>query len=266
MGRNRKELDKESMFKKIMPSAAEVSVEYAAAAELRQAVAEQQTSVTADRTAVSPQTPTAQNTMPVETATFSAAAAPQPELYDAAQPQGDQQVWNAPILNAPILNAPVFAQQAGQETGDVQTAAQSSSSTEHVISVAPGVAESVPISPVASAIPIASPAPLSPTPDTPPVSLPTAQEPPAQENFNLVNLSRIVMEEKQNSAMDKFHCCKCEKCTMDVLAIALNKVKPQYVMVKQGESPISYVSSDISREIVTALVQSILIVKANPRH
>lgn len=80
----------------------------------------------------------------------------------------------------------------------------------------------------------------------------------------LVNLMERMVAEKLDAAIDKFHCCKCDKCKKDVAAIALNKLKPRYVVVDK----LSVLSEErqTNAEVTTAIIQAILIVKAHPRH
>lgn len=80
----------------------------------------------------------------------------------------------------------------------------------------------------------------------------------------LVNLMEKMVDDRLDDAITKFHCCKCDKCKKDVAAIALNRLKPRYVVADK----ISVLSEErqTSSEVTTAIVQAILVVKAHPRH
>lgn len=81
----------------------------------------------------------------------------------------------------------------------------------------------------------------------------------------LVNIMERLVIDKLDAAFSKFNCCKCDRCRKDVAAIALNKLKPKYVVTSQ-EAMDAMTSRQTNAEVYTALVQAILIVKAKPRH
>lgn len=190
MSRNKKQLDKESMFKKIMPSTAE----------------------------------------------------------------GDQAVASPREFSAPVP-PPLAAFPADIAPAAVKPATQTSFSAAPVTAV-----------------------PLAAMPDTfaPLVSQPGtatifSQEqrpsvPPVQATPQLVNLARVALEERLPAALEKFNCCDCDQCCLDVLAIALNKTKPEYAIINEGEVPASLITPELSRDAMTSLVQAIMLVKAHPRH
>ncbi|MEF9852348.1 MAG: late competence development ComFB family protein [Hydrogenoanaerobacterium sp.] len=84
------------------------------------------------------------------------------------------------------------------------------------------------------------------------------------ETAPLVNLTEQMVADKLDDAITKFHCCKCDKCKKDVAAIALNKLKPRYVVAEKVKALSNERAA--STEVMTAIVQAILIVKAHPRH
>lgn len=86
-----------------------------------------------------------------------------------------------------------------------------------------------------------------------------------KETTILVNIVEYLVTEKLDSAFAKFNCCKCDKCKKDVAAIALNKLKPKY-MVIQPDRISEVVAQQNSAEVATALVQGILQVRSHPRH
>lgn len=86
-----------------------------------------------------------------------------------------------------------------------------------------------------------------------------AAEPP------LVNLMEGFVESRLDVALAKFNCCTCEKCRKDVCAIALNKLPALYV-IEDDPDIRDLRERERSAEVATALVQAILIVKANPTH
>ncbi|MDA1476565.1 late competence development ComFB family protein [Bacillus changyiensis] len=59
----------------------------------------------------------------------------------------------------------------------------------------------------------------------------------------LVNAKEAVMEELFHQYIDQLHMkCMCKRCKEDVLALALNSVKPQYVT---DESKLAYIKAEL---------------------
>ena len=62
--------------------------------------------------------------------------------------------------------------------------------------------------------------------------------------------------------------CTCEKCLLDITAIALNDLPPKYVVTEKGEL---YTKTNVLRQqfevdVVTALTKAAVLVKRRPRH
>ena len=51
----------------------------------------------------------------------------------------------------------------------------------------------------------------------------------------LVNLMEELVINKLDSTLDRFNCCKCDKCKKDIAALALNRLKPRYVVMKEAQ-------------------------------
>ena len=67
--------------------------------------------------------------------------------------------------------------------------------------------------------------------------------------------------------LDRFNCCKCDKCKKDIAALALNRLKPRYVVMKEGDQEKrSKAELENGSEVTGALVQAILVVKKEPWH
>lgn len=62
--------------------------------------------------------------------------------------------------------------------------------------------------------------------------------------------------------------CTCEKCLLDIKAIALNKLKPHYVVTRKGElySKVDEMDGQFEADIMKSLIDAIQIVSRNPRH
>ena len=100
-----------------------------------------------------------------------------------------------------------------------------------------------------------------------PVAEPVVAAPPAPEKEmqQPINLMEGFVESRIDEAMKKFNCCTCDKCRRDIMALALNKLQPFYVIEED-----IYIRDEKEKEraadVATALVQAILTVKANPIH
>ncbi len=62
--------------------------------------------------------------------------------------------------------------------------------------------------------------------------------------------------------------CKCDKCTLDIKAMALNNLKPHYVVTWKGEiyTKIDETYIQFEADVLKALIDAITIVSKNPRH
>lgn len=81
----------------------------------------------------------------------------------------------------------------------------------------------------------------------------------------VVNLQEYLIMDKLDAAFAKFNCCKCERCKKDVVALALNKLPPAYMVLDQSELDAELEKHNLPA-VSTALIQAILKVRANPRH
>ncbi len=81
----------------------------------------------------------------------------------------------------------------------------------------------------------------------------------------LVNLMEQLVVERLDEAFSKFNCCRCDKCRRDVAALALNALKPHYVVAEPDQLPALIKACD-TKEISAALVKAILQVKSHPQH
>ncbi|MEG1942833.1 MAG: late competence development ComFB family protein, partial [Angelakisella sp.] len=68
--------------------------------------------------------------------------------------------------------------------------------------------------------PIAAEAP-APIPAPAPIQAPAPAA--ADSKPNIVNIMELLIDDKIDLAMEKFHCCTCDRCRQDITAMALNK-------------------------------------------
>lgn len=62
--------------------------------------------------------------------------------------------------------------------------------------------------------------------------------------------------------------CTCNKCILDMKAIALNRLKPHYVVTDKGQlySKVEEMNGQFETDVMKALIDAIDIVSKNPRH
>ncbi|HPZ04851.1 MAG TPA: late competence development ComFB family protein [Clostridiales bacterium] len=62
--------------------------------------------------------------------------------------------------------------------------------------------------------------------------------------------------------------CTCEKCLLDIAAIALNDLPPKYVVTEKGElySKINTLRQQFEVDVVSAITKAAVLVKRRPRH
>lgn len=82
------------------------------------------------------------------------------------------------------------------------------------------------------------------------------------------NVNEQVVKERLDKLLDEFDCCKCEKCIGDMMAIALNHMKPAYVNSVSGGL---FTRVDASRLqnmtlIDVEVIKAINMVGNNPKH
>ena len=88
--------------------------------------------------------------------------------------------------------------------------------------------------------------------------------------YNLINFSETevsILLEKILLRYDTI--CKCEKCKLDIKALALNSLSTKYIVSEQGEmytKVLTEVDKQEQINVVMAITKAIDIVSANPRH
>lgn len=87
-----------------------------------------------------------------------------------------------------------------------------------------------------------------------------------------MNLHNLMEDEVLNAIVkiskDLDNICKCEICKMDIAAIALNRLKPNYVVTDQGYlyAKANNMNQQFNTDVIAAITNAIEIVGKNPRH
>ncbi len=84
----------------------------------------------------------------------------------------------------------------------------------------------------------------------------------------LYNVTEKLVLSKLEATLKKMNCCRCDRCKEDIVAIALNNLKPMYMVASRKDIEIKIHSSlkDIGSEITTEVIKAALTVRKNPRH
>lgn len=87
--------------------------------------------------------------------------------------------------------------------------------------------------------------------------------------YKLRNQMEDIVSRRLDEVLSKSdNICKCEKCRMDMMAYALNLVRPKYVVTDMGDlySRISELNNQFDVDVDVALMEAIRVVSGHPRH
>lgn len=84
----------------------------------------------------------------------------------------------------------------------------------------------------------------------------------------LKNYMETLLLEKLDEVIHELDCCKCDKCRMDIMSYALNRLPPKYVATYEGQvySKLDTLSVQYETDLMCALYQAARIVTENPHH
>ena len=82
----------------------------------------------------------------------------------------------------------------------------------------------------------------------------------------LHNVVEDHVQEWLEKVIERYECCKCAKCRMDMTAMALNNLKPHYVVSRDVFSKTRYLNQHAQNEILMAVVKAVDFIKDHPRH
>ncbi len=83
----------------------------------------------------------------------------------------------------------------------------------------------------------------------------------------LYNVMEKLVLNKLDATLKKMNCCRCDRCKEDIIAIALNNLKPMYIVAnKDNINQKIHELGDIGSEVTTEVIKAVLTVRKNPRH
>ena len=121
-----------------------------------------------------------------------------------------------------------------------------------------------PTAPVVEEAP--QPEPVVETPAEPVVEEPAAEKP--DEEVICANIMEILVERKAETYMELFGLCCCDRCKMDVQALALTELPAKYVVMGKNELPLrlSLYEGRMNTAITAQILRACKVVLAEPRH
>lgn len=81
-------------------------------------------------------------------------------------------------------------------------------------------------------------------------------------------IEKVVREVLDDILARKNDICKCEKCRLDMMAIALNNLPPQYYVSDKGEvfSKLMSTYADMRTKVLTEVTKAVMQVEKQPSH
>jgi competence protein ComFB len=88
------------------------------------------------------------------------------------------------------------------------------------------------------------------------------------EMLLIKNYMEEVVFNQMKEVLTDINMCTCEKCMLDVAAIALNDLPPKYLVTEKGElySKINTLAQQFDVDVIAAITKAALLVKRRPRH
>ncbi len=86
--------------------------------------------------------------------------------------------------------------------------------------------------------------------------------------MNMHNYMEDLVAERTDSYMQETTACKCDKCRMDIMAQALNNLKPLYYVTHQGElfTKLNEFRLQFKVDVDVAVLRAAELIAENPKH
>lgn len=87
--------------------------------------------------------------------------------------------------------------------------------------------------------------------------------------MELQNYTEIMIDHLLGPVLKNYDdMCKCNKCILDIKAIALNNLPPRYVVTEKGElyKKVEELDTQIQVDVIRAITKAIEQVRKNKRH
>ncbi len=82
------------------------------------------------------------------------------------------------------------------------------------------------------------------------------------------NYMEEIVFNQMKEILSDINVCTCDKCLLDIAAIALNDLPPKYIVTEKGElySKIDTLRQQFEVDVIAAITKAAVLVKRNPRH
>ena len=88
--------------------------------------------------------------------------------------------------------------------------------------------------------------------------------------YNLKNFSEVEVTKLLDEILNRYdNICKCQKCRLDIKAVALNSLSSKYIVSEIGEiytTALTEINKQETINVTTAIIKAIEIVSKNPKH
>ncbi len=86
--------------------------------------------------------------------------------------------------------------------------------------------------------------------------------------MQIKNYMEEIVFSTMKEVLSDINVCKCDKCLMDISAIALNDLPPKYIVTEKGElySRINSLRQQFEVDVISAITKAAVLVKRSPRH
>ncbi|MDD3438559.1 MAG: late competence development ComFB family protein [Clostridiaceae bacterium] len=86
--------------------------------------------------------------------------------------------------------------------------------------------------------------------------------------YKLKNYMEDLVIKRTDEILKSMDVCKCDKCKLDIIALALNSLPSKYVVSAKGElyAKVSELEQQFDIDVGTAIIKAAFLVNENPRH
>lgn len=86
--------------------------------------------------------------------------------------------------------------------------------------------------------------------------------------YKLKNYMEDIVISTTESILKLLNICKCEKCRLDIIALALNDLPPKYIVTEKGElyTKLNELENQFGVDVQAAIIKAALLVGKNPKH
>ncbi|AGX43589.1 late competence development ComFB family protein [Clostridium saccharobutylicum] len=84
----------------------------------------------------------------------------------------------------------------------------------------------------------------------------------------VINYMEVLVEEHMEILLKESNSCTCDRCKSDIFALALNNLKPYYVVTQRGRvmTKLQMTEQQFDTDITIEVTRAIEQVKNNPAH